>query len=387
MTTLQNLETDRNSIFGEDLYQSSAYRMIGLVNGLLLGLALALGVWGVAGYTQASLPIRMPIAGFILAAVLVVIFTGSAGWLTARFGKGWFTVVAWLLTAGLIVLVIGYESSHIRTLLVWLVDRRFWGLSIYPLPVGSILPIIIAGFFIMLVLGVLAFAQDYRLEATYNRLDENKTLSFGALLFLCLPLPFVILAGHITNNMLGGATAPFAIQLVNEAIQTGRTYDGDLFELSLEQGVNYNALKGVRDMLSGEYTLGVVGFDAASSSVIVTADFDSGAWINCRVVNEQLGFCADAAPPYTIALASLITGEPLPENCFGCLIRVDQSWRDWLTERSVDFDNDPQIERVVQWGAYTLMGVQSPAGDYKVECWFKTSNVIELESCEEVTAD
>jgi hypothetical protein len=294
MTLLRNMETDSNSIFGEDLYQSSSYRTMGLLNGLLIGLALALGTWGIAAFTEASLPIRMPFTGFVLAAVLVVILTGTAGWLSARYGNGWLTVISWLVTAGLIVLIIGYETSHIRTLLIWLTDRRFWGFSIYPLPVGSVLPIVIAGFFIMLVLGVLAFAQDYRLEGTYNRLGENGAFSISALIFLCLPLPFIMLAGFITNSMLGGATAPFAIQLVHEAIQTGRTYDGDLFELSREKGINYNAISGVRQMMSENYILSVAGYDANSSTVIVSADFDNGAWINCRVVNEQLGFCFDA---------------------------------------------------------------------------------------------
>jgi hypothetical protein len=93
MTTLGKLETSDSSIFGEELNQSSTYRILGLVNGLLLGLALALGAWGISGYTQSSLPVRMPVTGFVLAAVLVLTFAGTAGWLTARLSKGWFTDV------------------------------------------------------------------------------------------------------------------------------------------------------------------------------------------------------------------------------------------------------------------------------------------------------
>jgi hypothetical protein len=387
MTTLGKLETSDNSIFGEELNQSSTYRILGLVNGLLLGLALALGAWGISGYAQSSLPVRMPVTGFVLAAVLVLTFAGTAGWLTARLSKGWFTVVAWLVTAVLIALVIGYETSHIRTFLVWLADGRFRGLPIYPLPVGSLLPIVIAGFFIMLVLGVLAFAQDYRLEAAHSRLGARGGISFSTLLFLSLPLPIVILAGFITNNMVGGANATFAIQLVDEAFRTGRTYEGDLFELSLEQGVNYNAIKGVQDMMSANYTLGIAGFDAANSTVIVSADFDNGAWISCRVVNEQLGFCSDASPPYTIGFASLIAGQEIPEDCTGCRVRVSEQWQSWLSDRAARFGSNPQVEKVVQWGAYTLIRIQSSQGDYTAQCWFHTVNVIEVDKCEEITAE
>ncbi len=386
MTSLQNLETERRSIFGEELHESSAYRTLGLLNGLLIGLALALGAWGIAAFTQASLPIKMPITGFILASVLVLALAGTAGFITARLGKGWLTVLLWLLTAVLATLVIGYETSHIRTLLVWIIDRQFWGFPVYPLPVGSLLPIILAGFFIMLVLGTLAFAQDYRLEGTHNRLGENKSLSLGAIVFLCLPMPIVILAGFITNDMLGGANAPFAIQLVHEVFQTGRTYDGDLFQLSIEQGINYDAIRGVRDMMSDNYTLGIAGFDAASSTVIVTAHFDNGAWIDCRVVNEQVGFCFDASPPYTTGFASLITGEELPDPCAGCIIRVTDTWRSWLRSRADQLENNLQMARISQEGTYTLMQAQSPDGSYTIECWFQRSNVVELVSCSEITA-
>jgi hypothetical protein len=121
--------------------------------------------------------------------------------------------------------------------------------------------------------------------------------------------------------------------------------------------------------------------------VIVTADFDNGAWIDCRVVNEQVGFCFDGSPPYTIGFASLITGDPLPEVCAGCIIRVDETWRSWLRARNDNFDSNPQMEKVVQWGTYTLMRAESPDGDYAVECWFQRLVVIELDSCSEVTAE
>jgi hypothetical protein len=139
--------------------------------------------------------------------------------------------------------------------------------------------------------------------------------------------------------------------------------------------------------MSENYSLGVSAFDTANSTVIVTAHFDNGAWIDCRVVNEQVGFCFDASPPYTIGFASLITGQDLPDNCAGCIIQVDNSRRSWLMARSENLGTDPQIEMVVQWGTYTLMRAESPDGDYAIECWFRRSNVIELDSCSEMTAE
>lgn len=375
------VETGRRSIFGEELHQSSAYRTLGLLNGILIGLSLTLGAWGVSAYVQSTLPTRTPLVGFVLAAVLIVILSGTVGWLTARLANVLFTVFLWLLVAGLSVLVIGFEATHIRTFFIWLTDSRFWGLPIYPVSQGSILPSLIAGFFVYLALGVLAFLQDFRLEGIHSRLGPNHSLTLAALVYLSLPLPFVILAGFITNNIVEGANAPFAIEMVHEVFQTGRTYEGDLFALSREQGINYNAIRGVQEMMSENYTLNVSGFDPANATVLVTGDFDNGAWIECRVVNEQVSFCYDASAPYTIGFSTLITGADLPENCAGCAIQTDEAWRTWLEARKDNFDSSPQIEKVVQRGTYTLMQAESPDGDYAVGCWFQRSGVIELESC------
>jgi len=381
------VEIGRSSIFGEEINQSRSYRSLGLLNGALIGLALSIGAWGFSAYTELSLPTKIPIAGFFLAGLLAILISGTVGWLTARAGNSLFTVLLWFLAAGLSVLIIGFETTYIRTFFIWLTDSRFWGLAVFPLSPGSILPTLISGFFVFLTLCVLAVLQELRLEGVHGRLGPNKRFSFAAFLSLCLPLPIVVLVGFITSNMVSAANAPFAIDQVYEVIQTGRTYEGDLFELSREKGINYNAIRGLQDMMSENYTLNISGFDPDNATVIVTAEFDNGAWIDCRVVNKQINFCFDASPPYIIGFASLITGEALPENCRSCALQVDETWRSWLMARSDNFESDPQIEKVAQWGTYTLMRAESPDGDYAVECWFQRSGVIELDSCSEALAE
>jgi hypothetical protein len=330
------------------------------------------------------LPTKIPITGIFLASLLVMVISGTVGWLTARLGNTLFTVFLWPVAAGLSVLIIGFETTYLRTFFIWLIDSRFWGLAVFPVSAGSFPATIITGFFVFLVLGVLAFVQELRLESVHSRLGPNKKFSLDALIFLCLPLPIVIIVGFITNNMISAANAPFAIEQVHEVIQTGRTYEGDLFELTREKGINYNAIRGLQEMMSENYTLGISGFDPDNATVIVTAEFDNGAWIDCRVVNEQINFCYDASPPYTLGFFSLITGEALPENCQGCSIQVDESWRDWLMERNEHFESNPQISKVAQWGTYTLMRAEAPDGDSAVECWFSRSGAIELESCTDI---
>jgi hypothetical protein len=226
--------------------------------------------------------------------------------------------------------------------------------------------------------------QNYRLEGTSSEVDANGHMSARAWFLLVLPLPLVLGVGLIANNLVNSPlrTAP---QLVHEAIRTGRTYPGDLFELSLERGVNYNAISGVRDQMSASYSLSIGSVDlGVADTIFVVADFDNGAWINCRVVADQLSFCYDASPPYYQGFPSLLTTGETPEDCQLCTVKVNDEQRDWLLARSGYFAGSPRLTRLAQWGSYVLMRAESPDGDYAVECLFKGISPVRLDRCQEV---
>ena len=132
--------------------------------------------------------------------------------------------------------------------------------------------------------------------------------------------------------MLSNSTAT-AVEVVHRAIQRGRTYEGDLFELGLREGIAYGAIRGVREQMSANYTLKVATIDPDTSMTNIVAHFDNGAWINCRVINNQLSYCYDAAPPYTIGLSNLIVGEDKAETCPDCSVIAPKNWQSWLYTR------------------------------------------------------
>jgi hypothetical protein len=134
--------------------------------------------------------------------------------------------------------------------------------------------------------------------------------------------------------------------------------------------------------MSPNYSLLIGGVDADTLTTIVVADFDNGAWIACRIINGQLNYCYDAAPPYITGLASLIRGEPVPEDCLGCLPRVEEGTADWLRQQGDILGDDPQIERLAQKGGYVLMGITSETGDQALDCWFNGMSPVTLERCE-----
>jgi len=266
---------------------------------------------------------------------------------------------------------------------VWLADRRSWGLSIYPFSPAAQARMVMAGFFVVLLLTILGLVQGYRLEGIGSETDADGRMSGRAWFLLLLPLPMVLGVGLVANNLVNSPQRT-ALQLVHEAIRTGRTYPGDLFELSLERGINYNAISGVRDLMSENYSLLIGEVElGATNTIFVVAHFDNGAWINCRVVAGQLSHCYDASPPYQQGFSPLLTIGELPEDCQECTIKVNDEQRAWLLARSGNFAASPHLTRLAQWGSYVLMRAESPDSDYAVECLFSGISPVKLERCRE----
>lgn len=316
---------------------------------------------------------------------MLILVCTLAGWLTSRWPQFGITLLVWLLAAILATLIITYQPSFGRNLVAWLSDTRFWGLSIFPDLDAPYVSVLLAGFAIFMALVILAVVQSYRLEGAQRELGIGGRMSARSLVILLWPLIFVALAGYVTNDIAGDKTARDAL-LVQEAINTGRTYDGDLFQLGLERGVNYSAINGVRDQMSPTYSLLIGGIDADTATTFVVAHFDNGAWITCRIINGQLNFCYDAEPPYTTGLAALISGEELPEDCRGCLPGVAEDTAAWLQDQGKQMGENPTIERLAQKGGYVLMRVTSESGNKAIECWFNGISPVQLESCVEMNA-
>jgi len=365
---------------------------LGLRNGLLIGLALALGVWAPDAILLSTSHVRLFYPSLLLGCLALLLLGGLGGWLAARSGHAFVSGLIWLVVAGLMTWTIGHLPYEGRSFTVWLADRRSWGLPVYPFSSPAQVRMEMAGFFVVLLLTILGLIQGYRLDGVGSETDADGRMSGRAWFLLSLPLPLVLGIGLIANNLVNSPLR-VAPKLVHEAIRTGRTYPGDLFELSLERGVNYNAIAGVRDQMSAHYslTIGEVELGAANT-IFVVADFDNGAWIKCRVVADQLSTCYDASLPYQRGFLALLTAGEMPPDCPECAIKVSDEQRAWFRARALRWARSltepgaasPRITRLAQWGSYVLMRAESPGGDYAVECLFHGHSLVRLERCREV---
>ncbi len=356
-------------------------RKLGLHNGLFIGLALALGAWAPSAIGLSTAHVRAVYLPLFLGLLVLLILGGLAGVLAAWRSRAFWGALVWFLAAGAMTWTIGHLPYEGRNLAVWLADPRFWGLPVYSFSAAAQARLMMAGFFVALLLTILGLLQSYRLENISLETDADDRMNGRAWFLLLLPLPLVLAAGLIADNLVNSPER-VAQQLVHEAIRTGRTYEGDLFALSLERKVNYNAIAGVRDQMSAKYTLfaGDVSLGVANT-IVVVAHFDNDAWINCRVTADQLAHCYDASPPYRLGLAALLTTGRTPQNCKECTIRISDEQRDWLLAHRENWTDSPRLTRLAQWGSYVLMQARSPTTGQGVECRFFGISSVTLDRC------
>lgn len=361
---------------------------VGLLNGMLIGVAVSIGLWGVQFFNILSLPLAQKYNSILLASLLIILLCSLVGWVSGWLRKTAVSVLLWSITAVLITFIATYQPYQIRTFTAWIVDSRFWGLDIFPFATSFtvlvFLSVLLASIFLILLLMIMGLFQDTRLETINQERGSNGRLNRRAWAKLLLPMPLIILMGYLTANIMANNSWK-AIPVIDQVIHVVRDYDGDLFQLGLEDGINYAAAKGVKDQFEGDYTLSVGNIDAETLTTIIVADFDNGAWINCRFLNDQLNFCYDGSHPYTTGFNSLITGESVPEDCRGCQIDVeDDQWAKWLQARSGQLGVIPILTRTGMQGEYVIMEAKSSEGDYAVQCWFNGRSPVEILRCEEI---
>lgn len=372
-----NLDAD------DDPTLSATYRRLGTINGLLIGLTVGLGTWGVEALQMARLPLPRYLPALFLGIALVTIFGGAVGWLTARIARGAVSAILWILTAVLYMFVIGYLPYQGRTLIGWLADTRFWGKPLYPsILEGTSTGLILGGLLLILTLGLLGLLQGYRLENMIAETGRTRVLNGRIWLSLLLPLPFVFLASTVTQSVIANPV-PLALEQTHRAVLAARLIEGDLRDAGEVDGINLVALRGLEGRLSGDYTLGITEVNPLNSTVVITVDFENGTWVYCRVINDQLSFCYDAEPAYLSTLQSLLAGSPLPDPCRGCDLEAAGSWGQWFADRREQLGNESLIERLAQQGSHALFRITGES-DAAVECWFAGVSPVQLVGCQEV---
>ncbi len=107
-------------------------RINGILFGLVAGLALSIGIWGLDAFMLSQAHAEWAWLKFLIGTPFVLLVGAVAGWLTARFDNGLIGAIIWLLTS----LAVVWFASHVPfqglSLVIGYLKPDFAGLDIYP---------------------------------------------------------------------------------------------------------------------------------------------------------------------------------------------------------------------------------------------------------------
>ena len=164
------------------------HRKLGLRNGMLVALALALGIWAPQALGLSTARVHGFIPPLLLGILALLLVGGLAGWLASLHTSAVWGALVWFLAAGVMIWTAGHMPYEGRSLTEWLVDRRSWGLPIYLFTAAARARLLMAAFFVVLCLTILGLLQNLRLEGIGAETDARDRLNARGSFQMLLPL-------------------------------------------------------------------------------------------------------------------------------------------------------------------------------------------------------
>ena len=176
------------------------------------------------------------------------------------------------------------------------------------------------------------FKKDREMSA---QAIENISLGGDTALYDAIQKAFVLLDKETTPRqacviLSDGKDTKSRLQR-DELLEELKNKNVPIFAINLDTEGDENNLKDLAQKTGGNY------FEAATPNELLFL---------YKVIADQLNFCYDASLPYTIGLSSLITGEPPPEDCRGCLPQGDEELVQWLGQQGQRFSGPPAVTRL-----------------------------------------
>lgn len=347
-------------------HQADLQRM-GLVFGILAGLAYGLALWGWNAFQlwHAAAEPAWLMAGISI--LLVMGIAGLAGWLCARMDNAFVAFLVWVAVGVLFSWLALQTNFHLINRVVDLFYPEYRGLHVYPLEsfirLFRGLMFVIIGF----ASGLAGVFQLYMVEAAVNAGAIQ-----GKVAIIIANLIMFAAIGQITDYICQRplrepvAALAFSINDVKSAAAEGREPDG----------MSQRSLKVLGDRIYRPYKL-YSGTNDPNSLITGTVHVDfGGEWALCSVFEGSLGYCDLSEKIFASRLRCLLEGG----TQLACMIQVPEQAQEELQTVARDLGDAPQIRVVGQLGDAVLLDLQGQA-DASYRCVLRLRGNTIYESC------
>ena len=366
------------------------FQAAGVGYGLLFGLGFALFAWGYDAYVLYQSGGVLPWSKLVIGLPLALVVGGLAGWLAALTQMTVVSVVVWALVCGLLGASAGHIPFEGGNLVIWFVDQRYWGETIFHF-LSSAATRTTLMVFIMVLLGALVgFIESLVLQWAWDRSSPDGRMTFSSWLTVSAALPMALLPALVVNGFLHRPLNT-PQRLVSETLDLALSgvREEQLTAESLQS--SYRSVKPYLDKITEGYETHFVSFSSETGtwySAYIEAVFLDGFVIRCVTVGDRLVYCDDFAKRVAGWVDQLVNNALYEERPWlDAKMRrldVDESVIDWLAEHRDQISENYEVGRESQQSSWVYTWVRFDTG-FEMVCRFRDVQPTVVDQCYEVS--
>jgi hypothetical protein len=358
-----------NNTKAEHLKIKSNYRKLGLLYGIIVGVAYSLSTWGFDAYTLYRVDASLPWLKISIGLLFCVFVGGIAGLLVGSQDRGIVAVILWVLAGVSFAWITGHLPFDISSAAIGLLDPQFKGLEVYPLYESTGVRLTI----LLLVTGALGGISG-ALQLVILDSARSASTRLGQFFILFLGIPFFVLAGFMNDGQINQITRDPLIavdKLVNFALE----HQGETIDPQVALDMHYGSLRKIEDVLVQPQSIMLSDYDQTSMlSTSVELDLNR-TWARCNVVNKQVTMCWPTLQLYQEGLVCIVNQEER------CRINPSEEALAWLDLYGDRLGDVPEISIEASRGMVLFMNIEIESGEQFL-CRFREAQPIYFEGCE-----
>ena len=300
-----------NLEFRQDLQREK--RINGILFGLVAGLALSAGIWGLDAFMLSQAHAEWAWLKFLIGTPFVMLAGALAGWLTARFDNGLIGAIIWLLTS----LGVVWFASHVPfqglSLVIGYLKPDFAGLDIYPFVESARARMSLLYIVVGVLVAIGGGFEMFFVEAA------TRASGWSARLFSLLTCAVIFIPAGLAVDNLINASLRESLVGVNDLIQFGLKAETTPVTVQEKRAMGLSSIAPFGNLIHKPYHLYLGTYDPESlSESSVYVDFD-GEWGICFAVGNRTIFCQLSRDRYVKRFACLVATDFNSE----CDVHVD----------------------------------------------------------------
>jgi hypothetical protein len=386
----ENREYGFAQISDHDLRTRRLLLQAGTAYGVIFGFSFAIFAWGYDAYLLAESGAVLPWSKLAFGLPLSIVIGGLAGWLAALSPSIMVAVLVWSAASGLLAMIAGHIPFEGGNLVLWFVDERLWGETIFSY-LSSAATRTTLMIFINVILGVLVgYLETLAIQWAWDRSSPDGRMTVGSWLALLVAVPLAFLPALTVNGFM------------NRPLRTSQLLVGEILDLSLagvgEEDLgresleaSYRSLKPYLDRISDGYETYFVDFSAETGtwySAFVDVVFEDGFVLRCVTVGDKVIYCDDYSKRVEGWVGDLVrsglSGERPWLEAKVRRLDVSESVIDWLAYHQEQLSANYEVQRESQQSGWVHIRVRFDTG-FEVICRFRGAQPTVVDQCIETS--